>query len=103
MRERAASFFGVARREAVADLVDEFRRRNGKAAAARLAEHHLRVRHISQAHGRNGQRMLRPHQRAKGLRQRPRRLLDALLARDDILFRQGQDIHDWYLASTDRA
>jgi allantoinase len=30
-------------------------------------------------------------------------LLDALLARDDILFWQGQEIHDWYLASIDRA
>ncbi len=30
-------------------------------------------------------------------------LLDALLARDDILFWQGQDIHDWYLGSSDDA
>ncbi|TDR88880.1 polysaccharide deacetylase [Enterovirga rhinocerotis] len=30
-------------------------------------------------------------------------LLDALLARDDILFWQGQDIHDWYLGTDDRA
>lgn len=30
-------------------------------------------------------------------------LLDALLARDDILFWQGQEIHDWYLASDDGA
>lgn len=30
-------------------------------------------------------------------------LLDALIARDDILFWQGHDIHDWYLASGDPA
>lgn len=30
-------------------------------------------------------------------------LLDALTARDDILFWQGHDIHDWYLASGDPA
>ena len=30
-------------------------------------------------------------------------LLDALLARDDVLFWQGQDIHDWYLAAGDDA